>query len=114
MPILVLVIAIFVVVAACGESAEGDHTAPVAPDDSVIDVLYGVVIDVDGDLTTTYSFTILLDSGDEVILYPTAEATFHGGPMSHIRSHILSGVPVNVDYVILADGAYAAVRASDH
>jgi hypothetical protein len=34
--------------------------------------------------------------------------------MSHIRDHILSGVPVNVHYVILADGTYAAVKASDH
>jgi hypothetical protein len=34
--------------------------------------------------------------------------------MSHIRDHILSGVPVNVDYVILADGTYAAVTASDN
>jgi hypothetical protein len=96
------------------ESAVEHQTAPVVPDHSVIDVLHGVVIDIDGDLTTTHSFTILLDSGDEVILYPTAEATFHDGPMSHIRDHILSGVPVNIDYVILADGTYAAVRTSDH
>jgi hypothetical protein len=96
------------------ESAVEHHTVPVVPDDSVIDVLHGVVVDIDGDLTTTHSFTILLDTGDEVILYPTAEATFHSGPMGHIRDHILSGVPVNVDYVILADGTYAAVKASDH
>jgi len=58
------------------ESAAEHHTPPVVPGDSVIETLHGVVIDIDGDLTMTHSFTILTDIGNEVILYPTAEAPY--------------------------------------
>jgi hypothetical protein len=98
------------------ESGHDDlgHQPPVVPDDAVTEMVDGVVIDVVGDLSTTEAFTLALSDGSQIIFYPTADATFHGGPMSHIRDHLLTGEHVRVEYVQLPDGSHAATYASDH
>ncbi|MGI9585379.1 MAG: hypothetical protein ACR2N7_07285 [Acidimicrobiia bacterium] len=90
------------------------HVPPVVPDDAVVETAHGVVTDVVGNLVMTESFTLTLEDGSEATFYPTADATFHGGPISHIRDHLLSGVPVTVQFVVMDDGTYAATDASDH
>lgn len=76
--------------------------------------VHGVVTAVDGDLSVTNSFTILTEDATELVFVPAEDATFHGGPMSHISSHLLSGEPVMVEYVEEADGTLRALSATDH
>ena len=73
----------------------------------------GIVIDVAGDLTATTAVTILDGDGMQIVFVPSADATFHGGPVSHIRDHLLSGLPVVVGYVVLADGTLEATSFND-
>lgn len=73
----------------------------------------GVVIDVSGDLTATTAITILDGDGTQMVFVPSTDATFHGGPLSHIRDHLLNGLPVVVDYVVLADGTLEAISFDD-
>jgi hypothetical protein len=73
----------------------------------------GVVIDVAGDLTSTTAVTILDGDGTQLVFVPSSDATFHGGPVSHIRDHLLNGLPVVVDYVVLADGTLEAISFDD-
>ncbi|HSJ72148.1 MAG TPA: hypothetical protein VLA29_10955 [Acidimicrobiia bacterium] len=95
-------------------------TAPAEPSTTTTegepDVLTttGVVIDVAGNLTATTAVTILDGDGMQIVFIPAADATFHGGPVSHIRDHLLSGLPVIVDYVVLADGTFEAISFDDH
>jgi hypothetical protein len=100
--------------AGSGDDAEATPEPPVVPDGTAIETIEGVVVAVEGDLTRTISFTLLTDAGDRIIFLPTATATFHGGPIAHIRDHLTSGAPVIVEYAVLADGTHAAISASDH
>ena len=58
----------------------------------------GRLAEVDGDLLVVRSFVILTDSGDRMEFMVDPGATFHGGPIGHIRDHLLSGEPVVVFY----------------
>lgn len=73
----------------------------------------GIVIDIAGDLTATTSVTIIDGDGTQIVFVPSAEATFHGGPVSHIRDHLLSGLPLVVDYVVAGDGTLEAISFDD-
>lgn len=73
----------------------------------------GIVIDVAGDLTATTAVTILDGDGMQLVFVPSADATFHGGPVGHIRDHLLSGLPVVVNYIVLADGTLEANSFDD-
>ncbi len=73
----------------------------------------GIVIDMAGDLAATTGVTILDGDGVQIIFVPSADATFHGGPVSHIRDHLLSGLPVVVEYRVLGDGTFEAISFDD-
>lgn len=59
----------------------------------------GIVVAVDGDLVTVRSFDVRAPDGEVRRFVPDEEATFDGGPLTHIRDHLRSGEPVEVDYV---------------
>ena len=61
-------------------------------------VAEGSVIDVVGGLTDLESFTIVDESGRRFVFTPNDDATFHGGPLGHLRDHLRSGEPVTVRY----------------
>lgn len=105
---LVIALAVAVVLTGCARDSGSDHEHG----DGL--TAHGVVTAFDGDLSVTNSFTILTEDGTELVFVPSPDATFHGGPMSHIRSHLVSGEPVSVEYVEEPDGTLTALSASDH
>jgi hypothetical protein len=56
----------------------------------------GRLAEVDGDLTTVESFVLLTEDGERLRFLADPAASFHGGPLSHIRDHLVSGEPVVV------------------
>ena len=58
----------------------------------------GVVVAVDGTLEGIDMFTVLLDDGTTVEVVPEPGLLFDGGPLSHLRDHLVSGSPISVAY----------------
>jgi len=60
----------------------------------------GVVVGVDGDLTTVRSFELLTTSGDRLTFVPGPDLfTFPDGtPLTHLSEHFQTGVPIRVTY----------------
>ncbi len=56
----------------------------------------GVVIDVEGDLTTVTAFTVLVE-GDPVRFEPVDDGDY-AFPLGHLRDHLRSGEPVLVGW----------------
>ena len=54
---------------------------------------------VEGDLTSIQSFVLLTEAGERWEFSVASTATFHGGPLSHVRDHLLSGESIRVSYV---------------
>ena len=67
----------------------------------------GVVVAVDGDLSEVRGFSLLLSDGDILALVPQAGLLFDGGPLAHLRDHLVSGAPVEVEFRIEAGVAIA-------
>lgn len=65
-----------------------------------------------GGLQDLESFTIVDETGRRFVFRPDAEATFHGGPLGHLRDHLRSGEPVVVRYRESGD-MLIAVEVSD-
>ena len=63
-----------------------------------ISVATGVVVEVDGDLSSIREFAIRLKDGATLELIPEPGLLFAGGPLSHVRDHLVSGAPVRVEY----------------
>ena len=77
-------------------------------------VARGVVIEVEGGLTEVDGFLLRLPDGSDLRLRPAAGVLFHdNAPIGHIRDHMLSGEPIEVEYEILDDGAAVAISISD-
>lgn len=72
--------------------------------------LVGIVIAVDGDLTTVESFEVLSD-GDRLVFEPSSEGEF-AFPLSHLRDHLRTGEPISVEYERV-EGILVAMRVSD-
>ena len=74
----------------------------------------GVVIGVDGDLTTVRGFDLLTTEGDRLEFVPGAElhAFGDGTPLTHLSEHFQSGAPVRVTYRA-EGGANVAVAVED-
>ena len=58
----------------------------------------GRITAFDGDLSEVRSFTLVTEDGDSLEFVPGPGASFHGGPLSHLRDHLVSGEPVVVFY----------------
>lgn len=72
----------------------------------------GVVVAVDGDLNEIRGFSLLLPDGAVIKLVPQAGLLFDGGPLSHLRDHLVSGAPVSVVYRV-EDGVAIATNVGD-
>lgn len=72
--------------------------------------LTGIVIAVDGDLTTVRSFEVLSD-GDRYAFQPAPDGEF-AFPLGHLRDHLRTGEPIAVEYEDV-DGSLIARRVSD-
>ncbi|MEX1281345.1 MAG: hypothetical protein AB1Z55_11585 [Acidimicrobiia bacterium] len=57
----------------------------------------GVVVDVDGDLTSVDSFTITTALGDRMTFVPAPDGDF-AFPLPHLQAHVRSGDPIVVDW----------------
>lgn len=67
----------------------------------------GVVVAVDGDLSEIRAFSLLLPDGATVELVPQAGLLFDGGPLSHVRDHLVSGAPIAAEFHVEAGVAIA-------
>jgi len=99
-----LAIAALALTACAGAAVDGTEEAVEAT---------GVVIDVQGNLQDTDSFTLLIEDGSELVLVPTPGLLFEGGPLSHLRDHVLSGAKVKVVYTVEDDGTHIAIEVGD-
>jgi hypothetical protein len=54
----------------------------------------GVVVAVDGTLAGIESFSVLLSAGSTIQVTPERGVLFDGGPLSHLRDHLVSGSPI--------------------
>lgn len=57
----------------------------------------GVVIEVDGDLTSVASFVVLTEGGDQLTLVPDPGVDYEFA-LPHLRDHLQSGEPVVFEY----------------
>ncbi len=72
----------------------------------------GVVIGVDGDLTTVASFTIRAENGTVLDFVPDEDGDF-AFDLPHLRVHLIDRSPVEVRYVTTDDGTLLAVGIDD-
>ena len=106
--VTVATIAALAVLNACasGDSVDGEATSPSTA------TLIGSVVDVDGNLSTIDRFTLRTPDGSDMTLAVGDDASFDGGPMSHLRDHLRSGAPVIVEYTV-DNGTNTAQRVAD-
>jgi hypothetical protein len=77
-------------------------------DDHHDDTVSGVVTEVSGSLTEVESFVILDDEGNSHLFRPEPGLLFLGGPLGHLREHVVSGERVTVTFEPTADGEMIA------
>ena len=70
----------------------------------------GIVTEVTGDLTSIESFVVIDGSGDSFKFVPGEGLTVAGGPVSHLRDHVVSGEQV---MVLFHSGAQGELIADD-
>jgi len=74
----------------------------------------GVVIEVEGGITDITGFLLRLPDGRDLRLRPADGVLFHeNAPLGHLRDHLRSGEPVEVEYEILDDGTAIAYVVTD-
>lgn len=71
--------------------------------------MQGIVVDVQGDLTTVTGFTVLVE-GDRVEFEPSADGDY-AFPLAHLREHLRTGEPVLVGWEIVDGGRVATFLA---
>ncbi len=76
-------------------------------------VVEGLVVDVQGDLVTVRTFTILDEEGRRWTFRPAPGVTLHGGPLGHLKAHMAAGEPVRVRYRSGSGGDLVAVAVED-
>jgi hypothetical protein len=78
------------------------------------DAVTGIVVEVDGDLTSVARFVLVLPDTSRQEFVPSPGILFHDrAPISHLQDHLRSGEPVRVVYQTLADGSLVAVEVFD-
>jgi hypothetical protein len=87
------------VVAGCSASGDDGHHE---------DTVSGVVTEVTGDLVTVESFVVLDDNGDSHLFTPEPGLLFYGGPLGHLRDHVVTGQRVTVTFEPSAYGGMTA------
>ena len=71
----------------------------------------GVVLGVDGDLTSVRSFEVLTTDGERLHFVPGPDlhAFPDGTPLTHLSEHLQTGAPVRVTYRVEGGGNVALV-----
>jgi hypothetical protein len=100
--LVVIVAAALLVLAGCSGS-----------DPASGDTLTGVVSEVNGDITTLTGFVVLAPDGSSHRFTPADGLLFEGGPLSHLREHIVTGQLVIVTFERGSDGELIAVHVED-
>ena len=67
----------------------------------------GIVVSVDGDLTTVESFTVLVE-GDELTYYPVEDGDY-AYPLPHLRDHQRTGQPILIGWELEDGNLYAVI-----
>lgn len=95
-------VALLVVVAsfgaACGDGDAGSGGTSVE----------GIVSEVTGDLSNVETFVVLDDQGNSHLFTPEPGLLFYGGPLTHLRDHIVTGQRIKVTF---EDSAYGEMTA---
>lgn len=99
--ILLLITTMGVVASGCADSVDTDGE------------IVGVVAEVTGDLSGVESFVILDTNGDSHKFVPRSGLIVMGAPPSHLRDHVVSGIPVKVVYHEGPDGELIADEVLD-
>lgn len=85
--------------------------AACAAPDPTTGVAIGIVVEVDGDLTSVDAFTISTDEGERMTFVPAPDGDF-AFPLPHLQDHVRSGVPVAVAWED-EDGTRWAIGVDD-
>lgn len=75
--------------------------------------IIGTVTEVTGDLTSVESFVVIDGSGDSFKFVPGEGMTVAGGPVSHLRDHVVSGEQVSVRFHSGTNGELIADDVQD-
>ena len=62
------------------------------------DAVEGIVTEVTGDLTAVESLVIMDSDGKSHFFKPSPGLLFYGGPLSHLRDHVVTGQRVVVTF----------------
>ncbi len=100
--LVVLVVAVVLVLSGCSGSD------PVRGD-----TITGVVSEVNGDLTTVTGFVVLAPDGSSHRFTPADGLLFEGGPLPHLREHVITGQAVIVTFEQGPAGELIAVHVED-
>jgi hypothetical protein len=90
-------------------SAAVGCTSDASSDTTVV----GIVTQVSGDLGSVESFIVTDPQGQSHQFTPAPGLLFDGGPIDHLREHIVTGDPVEVRYERSDGGALIAVEVTD-
>ena len=92
---------VILAVSSCSTAEVGDNT------------MSGIITEVNGDLTSVAGFVVLGEDGSSHRFTPVNGLLFEGGPLIHLRDHVVSGQPVVVTFEQGPDGEFIAVRVED-
>ncbi len=109
---IIAAVALGLALAACSASEDQRHEVDDHHEQGHL-VVTGTVIDVVGDLSAITSITLLTEDGEQMDFVPAPGALFDGGPVSHIRDHLVSGAPVHFEYEEREDGTLVAIELGD-
>ena len=94
-----LAVLLLILTAACGGGREATR---------------GVVVEVEGGIADVTGFLLLLPDGSRLRLQPAEGVLFHeDASLGHLRDHLRSGEPVEVEFERLPDGTAIAYSVSD-
>ena len=96
--ILVPVLAVLMVVSACASSDSDDPNT-----------VEGIVTEVTGDLVVVESLVVMDSDGKSHLFKPEVGLLFYGGPLSHLRDHVVTGQPVVVTFEEGPNGERTAI-----
>lgn len=93
-----IAVAMALVVSACASEDSADANA-----------VEGIVTEVTGDLTAVESLVIMDSDGRSHLFRPNPGLLFYGGPLSHLRDHVVTGQRVVVSFEAGAYGGRIAI-----
>jgi hypothetical protein len=93
-----VIMVVALVVSACASDGSEDSNT-----------VEGIVSEVTGDLASVESLVILDSNGKSHLFKPEPGLLFYGGPLSHLRDHVVTGQRVVVTFEVGAYGERIAI-----